>query len=65
MNENDHRDLRFDLGVNHEGLDGTIAVLKRNVLMVAGRRFETGLRPVLRQDGSGRQRKKHSSGGKS
>ena len=52
VNENDHRGFRFDLGVDHEGLDGTIAVLKRNVLMVAGRCFEAGFRPVLRVDGA-------------
>jgi hypothetical protein len=38
-------------------------MLKRNVLVVARRRFETSPRPILRQDRRGREKKNHSSGG--
>ncbi len=63
VNEDDHRSFRFDLGIDDEGLDGAIAVLESHVLVMAGRCIEAGFRPVLRVDGSGRQRKKHSCGG--
>ena len=62
VNEDDHGGFGFNLGVDHEGLNGTIAVLERHVLVVARRCFQAGFRPVLRMDGSGRERKKHSSG---
>jgi hypothetical protein len=31
--------------------------------VVTGRPFKAGFRPILRQDGRGRERKKHGSGG--
>ena len=56
--------LVFDLWIDHEGLNGAIAVLESHVLMVAGRCIQAGFRPVLRVDGSRCHRKKHSSGSK-
>ena len=64
VDEDDDGGFGFDLGVDDEGLDGAVAVLEGDVLMMAGRGFEAGLGPVLRMDGSGRERKKRSSGGK-
>ena len=65
VNEDNHRSFRFDLGVDHERLDGAVAVLERNILVMAGRGFEASPGPVLRVHGRGRERKKQSSDGKS
>ena len=53
MDEDDDGGFGFDLGVDDEGLDGAVAVLEGNVLVVAGRGVETGFGPVLRVEGSG------------
>src|ERR1700722_5818192 len=47
MNEDDDRSLVFDLRVDDKSLNGAVAVLKRDIFMVAGRGFEAGLCPVL------------------
>ena len=51
VNENDHGGFGFYFGINHEGLNGAIAMLQGYVFVMAGRRIEAGLCPVLRLDG--------------
>ena len=52
VDEDDDGRFGFDLGIDDEGLDGAVAVLERDVLVVAGRGVEAGLGPVLRLDGA-------------
>jgi hypothetical protein len=63
MNEDDHRGFGFYLWVDHECLDSAVTVLERHVLVVAGRCFETRFGPVLRVDGSDREKHKRSRDG--
>ena len=58
VNEDDDGGFGFDFGIDDEGLDGAIAVLEGDVLVMAGRCVEAGFGPVLRLDGSGGERKK-------
>jgi hypothetical protein len=60
--EDDHGSFGFDLGVDHEGLDGAIAVLEGNVFVMAGRGFEAGLGPVLGLGGGGGEGEEKSGG---
>jgi len=53
VDEDDDGSLGLDFGVDHEGLNGTIAVFERDVFVMAGRCFEPGLGPVLRLRGGG------------
>jgi hypothetical protein len=51
MDEDDDGGFGFDFGINDEGLNGAVAVLEVDVLVVAGRGVEAGLGPVLRMEG--------------
>jgi hypothetical protein len=62
VDEDDDGGFGFDLGVDDEGLDGAVAVLEVDVLVVAGRGVEAGLGPVLRVEGSGGERQEQSGG---
>ena len=62
MNENDDGGFGLDFGIDDEGLDRAIAMLERNIFMVARRGFEAGFCPVLRLDRSGSKGKEKSSG---
>ena len=62
VDEDDDGGFGFDLGIDDEGLDGAVAVLEGDVLVVAGRCVEAGLGPILRLDGSGGEGKKQGGG---
>ena len=62
VDEDDDGGFGLDLGVDDEGLDGAVAVLEGDVLVVAGRGVEAGLGPVLRVQGSGGERKEQGDG---
>lgn len=47
VDKDDDRGFVFDLGIDDEGLDGAVAVFKRDVFVVAWGGFEAILRPVL------------------
>jgi len=62
VDEDDDGGFGFDFGIDDEGLDGAVAVLQGDVLVVARRGVEAGLGPVLRLDGSGGEGKKQGGG---
>ena len=51
MNQNDHRRLAFDLGVNNKGMHGTVVVLQGDVFVMTRRGLESSFSPVLRLNG--------------
>jgi hypothetical protein len=62
VDEDDDGGFGFDLRIDDEGLDGAVAVLEIDVLVVAGRGVEAGLGPVLRVEGSDGQGEEQSGG---
>ena len=62
VDEDDDGGFGFDLGIDDEGLNGAVAVLEVDVLVVAGRGVEAGFGPVLRLEGGGGEGKEQSGG---
>jgi len=62
VDEDDDRGFGFDLGVDDEGLDGAVAVLEGDVLVMARRGVKAGFGPVLRLQRRGGEGKDQSGG---
>ena len=62
MDEDHDGGFGLDFGIDDEGLNGAVAVLEGDVLVVARRGFEAGLGPVLRLQGGGSEREEKSGG---